>query len=126
MYSWLVVGIGGFFGAVLRYIVSGWAQGKLVSFPLGTLTVNLIGCFFISLVMFSSEYWGFFGRETRIFLAIGVIGSFTTMSTFGYEVFRMIEQNDLFSATTYTFGMLTLCLFAIFLGKIVALNIWRI
>jgi len=125
MYTWLVVGFGGFIGAILRYYISGWVQSKAIDFPFGTLSVNFIGCFFISSVMYLSEYWGFFDRETRIFLTIGILGSFTTMSTFSYEAFKMLEKGDLLSMAIYVFGTIGLCLFAIYLGKVVAMS-WRV
>lgn len=89
MYTWLIIGIGGFIGAVLRYGVGGWIQGTTTTFPVGTLGVNTLGSFFLALIMYLSEYSGFFSDQTRIFLTIGVIGAFTTMSTFSYESFRM-------------------------------------
>jgi len=127
MYTWLIVGLGGFIGAIPRYLFSGWVQSRLVSdFPFGTLSVNFVGCFFISSIMYLSEYWGFFDRETRIFLTIGILGSFTTMSTFSYEAFKMLEQGDLFSMVVYIVGTIGLCLFAIYLGKVFTLGLWRV
>lgn len=59
MYMLLLIGIGGFIGTVLRYLMSGWIQNGLLSFPTGTLGVNFIGSFFLSLVMYLSEYKGY-------------------------------------------------------------------
>ncbi len=128
MYTWLIVGLGGFIGAILRYLVSGWVQSRVVvgDFPFGTLSVNFLGCFFISSVMYLSEYWGFFDRETRVFLTIGILGSFTTMSTFSYEAFKMLEQGDLLSMAVYILGTIGLCLLAIYLGKVLTLSLWRV
>jgi len=81
----LVIGVGGFIGAILRFVKSGWIQNGVVAFPLGTLGVNFLGSFFVSLVLYLSEYRGFFSEEIRIFLTIGVLGSFTTMSTFSLD-----------------------------------------
>ena len=88
----LLVGIDGFLGAILRYWISGWIQSGFIVFPLGTLGVNFLGAFILSLVMYLSEFRGYFTEETRIFLSIGVLGSFTTMSTFSYESFKRLEH----------------------------------
>ena len=95
MHSLLLIGIGGFIGAVLRYLMSGWVQNGLETFPLGTLAVNVMGSFVLSLVMNISEYRGLLTDETRIFLTIGVLGAFTTMSTFSYESIRLLEQKEI-------------------------------
>jgi len=95
MHLWLMIGVGGFIGAILRYAMSGWIQNSIVAFPLGTLGVNFIGSFFVSLVLYLSEYRGFFSEEIRIFLTIGVLGSFTTMSTFSFESFKLLEQGEI-------------------------------
>ena len=91
---WLIVGIGSFIGGVLRYLVSGWVQSGAIIFPLGTLSVNFIGSFILSLIMYFSEHVGLFSEEVRIFWTIGLLGSFTTMSAFSYESFRLLEQNE--------------------------------
>ena len=77
MYTFLLVGIAGFIGSVLRYTLSGWIQNNFVNFPFGTLVVNVSGSFLLGLIMYLSEYQGFFGEETRIFLTIGLIGGYT-------------------------------------------------
>ncbi|AEA47526.1 fluoride efflux transporter CrcB [Archaeoglobus veneficus] len=125
MYTWLAVGLGGFAGAILRYYISGWMQSRTSLFPLGTLSVNFTGCVLIGLIMYLSEYWGFFDSETRLFLTIGVLGSFTTMSTFSFETFKMLESGEFLLALLYTFGTISLCLLGVYVGKLIALSIWR-
>ena len=87
-------------------------------FAVGKVMGNVIGCFLISYVMSLSEYWGFFDRETRIFLTIGILGSFTTMSTFSYEAFKMLEKGDLLSTAIYVIGTIGLCFLAVYLGRV--------
>ena len=123
MYSMLLIGIGGFLGAILRYLVSGWIQNMNSGFPVGTLGVNFIGSFFISLVMYLSEYRGLFSEETRIFLAIGLLGAFTTMSTFSYESFRLLEQREISLLAVNVIGTIMLTLLAVYLGRAVVLNL---
>jgi CrcB protein len=83
-----LVGIGGFFGAMLRYAVSG-AIPKIKEIPAGTLSVNVIGSFILAIITFSTV-----GETMRYFVSIGMLGSFTTFSTFAYESFKMLEEGE--------------------------------
>ncbi len=123
MTLWLLIGIGGFIGAILRYWISGWIQSGFIVFPLGTLGVNFIGSFFLSLLMYLSEYRGFFDEEVRIFLSIGVFGAFTTMSTFSYETFKLLEQREILLLSLNITGTVMLTLLAIYLGKLLVINL---
>jgi len=123
MPPWLLVGSGGFVGAILRYYVSGWIQAGVTTFPLGTLGVNFIGSFILSLILYLSEFKGLFNEETRIFLTIGVLGSFTTMSTFSYESIRLLEQQEIMWFSANILGSIALTLLAVYLGKIIVINL---
>ena len=100
----LLVGSGGVVGALLRYGLSGLVhrQLNLSAFPYGTLTVNLIGCLLIGGFAGLSESRQLFGPELRMFVLIGLLGSFTTFSTFGYETFAMLRDAEYLSAVTNT------------------------
>ena len=97
MLTILLVGIGGFIGSVLRYLVGGWAQqlSKSVQFPYGTLTVNLLGCFVIGLLSQLAEARGLFTPETRALVFIGMLGGFTTFSSFSNETFNLARAYPL-------------------------------
>ena len=123
MYTLLLVGLGGFIGATLRYILGGWIQSSFVNFPVGTLVINTTGSFFIGLIMYLSEYQGMFSDETRIFLTIGILGGFTTLSTFGYESFRLLEDSKLSLMAINVVSTVLFSIMAVYLGKIVALSI---
>ena len=119
---WLIIGIGSFIGGILRYWISGWVQSGALTFPLGTLVVNFIGSLVLSLIMYLSEHAGLFSEEIRIFWTIGLLGSFTTMSTFSYESFRLLEQNENMLFGLNIVSTLILMLSAIYMGKFIVLN----
>lgn len=119
---WLIIGVGSFIGGILRYWISGWVQSGALTFPLGTLVVNFIGSLVLSLIMYLSEHAGLFSEEVRIFWTIGLLGSFTTMSTFSYESFRLLEQNENMLFGLNMVGTVILTLAAVYLGKLVVLN----
>ncbi|NPV50790.1 MAG: fluoride efflux transporter CrcB [Candidatus Methanofastidiosum sp.] len=125
MHLLFIIGIGGFIGAVLRYLVSGWVQNGISYFPLGTLSVNVIGSFFLSVILYLTENKGLFSEETRIFLTIGILGAFTTMSTFSYESFRLLESKETLYLSINIIATVLLTLFAVLLGKIFVLSLWR-
>jgi CrcB protein len=92
----LVVGCGGFLGALARYGLGGLVQraAPLSTFPYGTLAVNLLGCLAIGVLAGLAESRQLFGAEFRTFALIGVLGGFTTFSTFGYETFGMLRDDE--------------------------------
>ena len=97
----LLVGLGGFAGSVLRLVISELIQTKSLStFPYGTLSVNIIGCFVIGIV-FGFVDKGQLSTEWRYFLATGVIGGFTTFSAFSYETFYLIRNDQFMNAMIY-------------------------
>ena len=91
-----IIGLGGFVGAVLRYLVAGGVHTltKSAAFPFGTMTVNVVGCLLIGLGGGLMESRQFFSPEWRAFLFVGILGSFTTFSTFGLETFNLAKQGQ--------------------------------
>jgi len=116
-----LIGIGGFIGAILRYLVSGWFQNGATTFPVGTFGVNVVGSFILSTILFISEYRGVISDETRIFLTIGLLGAFTTMSTFSYESFRLLESRHFLYLALNVIGTIFLTMFAVYIGKVLAI-----
>ena len=89
----LAVGAGGFLGACLRWSLAQWAERTWGGqFPVGTLAVNTLGCLALGVFMGLVEETGAFSEETRLFVAVGVLGAFTTFSTFGYETLRLMRD----------------------------------
>ncbi len=93
----LLVGAGGFAGSVLRYWLSGWVYRfwGSAAIPAGTLAVNVTGCLFIGFLGGLTETRQLFSPETRGFLLIGLLGGFTTFSTFGYETFHLMRAGQM-------------------------------
>lgn len=89
----LYVAIGGAVGSVARYQLGGWVQARLgAHFPFGTLAVNLLGSFLVALVMFLGLRTDAIPPGARLALSTGLIGGFTTYSTFNYETLHLAEQ----------------------------------
>ena len=89
----LLIAGGGAAGALARYAVSGPILGKLGGrFPLGILAVNLVGCFFMGLVMLMYLERGETDDRLRLLLVAGFLGSFTTFSTFGFDTFELLRN----------------------------------
>ncbi len=95
MLKYLVVGIGGFLGAVARYAVAAYIGSRFGGrFPYGTFVINMSGCFLVGFIVTllarttASQYW-------RYFIPIGFIGAYTTFSTFEYETLRAVQDGQL-------------------------------
>jgi CrcB protein len=122
-----IIGSGGFLGAILRYYLSGYAQGisGSYSFPVGTLAVNLIGCFIIGAVSKMAEDFGLLSIETRMFLTIGLLGAFTTFSTFGYETLNLLRDNEWLYALLSVGLHLVIGIGAVWVGRSIVVMVWR-
>jgi len=114
----LAVGLGGAFGAVIRFLVSsGIYQWLGRGFPYGTLVVNVIGSFMLGLLTESLIQQRItITFEYRAAILIGFIGAFTTFSTFSLETFYLIEQGNLNKAALNIFISVTACVGAIWVG----------
>lgn len=105
MFKLLLIGTGGFIGSVMRYVAGGLIFRILRKpyFPYGTLIVNVFGCFLIGFISGLSENRQLFSTETRTFIFIGLLGGFTTFSTFGYEVFNFARDGQITSSLSNLF-----------------------
>ncbi len=116
MYKLILLAAGGAIGTIGRYAVSGIAQKHLgASFPYGTLAVNLTGSLLIGLL------WGLFdfynlSSGARIFLFIGILGSFTTFSTFMLESLNSFRDGEIVSAVVNILANNVLGLIFVFFG----------
>lgn len=95
MMNLLLVGAGGFLGAALRYLVSGWITETTGSgFPYGTLSVNVAGCLAIGLVGGAADVRELLTPGARLFLVVGVLGGFTTYSTFAADALQLARIGE--------------------------------
>lgn len=108
----VLVGLGGAAGSLLRYGFSLALQRWSVAIPLGTLTANLIGCFVIGLIAETAARAGTMAPETRLLLATGFCGGLTTMSSFIYESGRFAQESEWWLGFLYFGGTLLGCMAA--------------
>lgn len=117
MARFLWICLGGAAGTGARYLLSGWllrAAGP--GFPWGTLAVNVLGSFLLGLIMQVSLTTGLISPALRLALTTGVMGGFTTYSTFNYETLQYLQQNEWLAAFTNVAVTLLVCLAAGALG----------
>jgi len=113
----LLVFAGGGLGAVARYLLQGAVYRFTgTGFPYGTIVVNVLGCFAIGLLMSSMEERFLASPSLRIFLTIGLLGGFTTFSSFSYETMALIREGDILSGGINIIVSVVTCLGATWLG----------
>jgi CrcB protein len=119
----LLVAIGGMVGALARYGLSGFVQGNRVGFPIGTLVVNLLGCFIMGLLARWLEV-GIARPELRYLLGLGFLGAFTTFSTFSFEAIRLFMDHNATTGMLYIVSSLFGCLATVTAGYVIARAVW--
>jgi len=113
----LLIAGGGALGAVLRYLASGWGQTLTDGpFPVGTLLVNVAGCFLVGALtgLFSGP--ALVSEPVRLMLLVGFLGGFTTFSTFGFETMQLFMDGQKWLAITNVVASNGLGLAAVWLG----------
>lgn len=113
----LLVGAGGFFGAISRYLVDGWVSASTGGgFPWGTLVVNVTGSFVLGLLFAASVERGVLPAEIRAPVLVGFIGAYTTFSTLTLETWRLVESGSYIAAVGNIGGSMFLGLVAVVAG----------
>lgn len=113
----LLVGIGGFTGSILRYLMyQVFDKPILAFFPFATFTVNIIGSFLIGIIYFLAQKEGWVSEEIRLLLAVGFCGSFTTFSTFALENLTLIKSGNLLTTVVYIGSSVVLSIIAVWAG----------
>ncbi len=121
MFKLVMIASGGAVGAILRYAISGWVQ-KFAngSFPAGTLVVNLLGCLLIGFVGAFLAGPHLVREEYRVALLVGLLGAFTTFSTFGWETFALANAGQMWLAAVNIVASNGVGLVAVWFGYRVA------
>jgi CrcB protein len=116
----VLVAIGGGLGAAARYLAGLWIVARLgAGFPWGTFFVNVTGSFLIGIVLVLVET-GTLSAEARLFLAVGILGGYTTLSSFSYETLQLVNGGDVVPVLFNTLGQFPIGLLAVYLGVIFA------
>jgi CrcB protein len=122
--NYLIIGAGGFVGAITRYIVAVWiGQRWGRSFPLGTFVINVSGSFLIGLLMTLMAERFIENPQWRLFLVIGFLGAYTTFSTFEYETGALIRDSEWLYASLNVIGSVIVGFIALKLGEVLAKSI---
>lgn len=116
----LIVGLGGFLGAALRYLISCAAARYWGEFPLGTLIVNLIGGFLMGFVMEAAAGAWAMPAGLRLFLTTGIMGGLTTFSAFSYETVSLFSDESYLAGAANIGLNLSFALLACWFGKAAA------
>lgn len=115
----LVIGVGGFVGAIARHVLAGLVQRRAGAlFPAGTLGVNVVGCLLLGALFAVVESRPALGPQARSFLAVGILGSFTTFSTFSYETLELVRLGAPRLAFGNVAASVVLGLTALWLGRV--------
>ena len=126
MTKFLLIGLGGFVGANLRYLVQQWAAVRWgANFPYGTLIANVTGSFILGLFLTLVTERISVSPNWRYLIAVGVLGGYTTFSSFTYEALNLAETGRWLPAFLYTVGNVALGLAFALLGIALARNIMR-
>ena len=122
MYKIFLVGIGGFLGSAARYMMTEWMH-RLSNqhwFPFGTFVCNILGCFLIGLTAGVIDLKHVGNEQIRLFLVVGILGGFTTFSSFGHESVNLFRDAQNTGAMLYILSSVILCLSSAWLGYYLA------
>ncbi len=113
----LFVGLGGFLGPVFRYWISGLIARRYgETFPLGTLVVNALGCFLVGFFFYFLYDRALTNPTTRTVVIIGLLGGFTTFSSYGLQTLTLLKDGEMFLALVNVLASNILCLSLVWLG----------
>ncbi len=120
----LIIGIGGFLGAIARYGIAIWiGQRWGRSFPLGTFVINVTGSFLIGLLMTLMTERIIENPQWRLLFVVGFLGAYTTFSTFEYETGALLKDGEWLYAGLNVIGSVIVGFIALKLGEVIAKSI---
>ena len=117
MIECFVVGVGGFIGAVCRYLIGMVPLKEGCVFPIKTLMINIVGSFLIGIVAALAMKTDFLNPRTLLFLKVGICGGFTTFSSFALETTDLMKDGKMHLVVIYTVLSVTLGVLAVFAGQ---------
>jgi CrcB protein len=121
----LVIGLGGFAGAVLRYGISQWTHSMVkTAFPLGTFVVNIIGAFLLGLLFIFFDERQHIPAHVKLMLTVGLLGALTTFSTFSMETLQLFLSGELFKAGLNIFASVLVSIMAAWLGILLGRSVF--
>jgi len=121
----LIVGLGGFFGSISRYILTQTAHKLFdTNFPLGTLIINILGCLIIGFLLGIFEKGNIISPQLWLFLSVGFCGGFTTFSTFSADSVNMLNDKEILYLISYMGISVFAGIFCTIIGKFLANFIW--
>ena len=124
MTKYLIVGVGGFFGAIARFWLGGFISMKMgARFPYGTFVINCTASFLIGLIITILAERTHWSPNWRYLIPIGFIGAYTTFSTFEYETFRSLQDGEILLAGLNVGLSVALGFASVWLGVIAARTI---
>ncbi|MCR9133286.1 MAG: fluoride efflux transporter CrcB [bacterium] len=114
----LAIGGGGFIGSIARYLLSMAVQNQLKpeQFPIGIFVVNILGCLLIGFLAGLFELKSWMNVELRLFVFVGLLGGFTTFSTFANDTFLLGKQGEMLAALINAGGQVLIGLLCVWLG----------
>ncbi len=116
----VAIAVGGAIGAVLRYLVSGWAlQVWGAGFPYGTLIINVVGSLLAGAIYIILSEKAALDGAIRAFLLIGLLGSFTTFATFSLETLHLLQAGEMVKAALNSVLSVVVCIAAAWLGTVI-------
>ncbi len=125
--QYLVIGLGGALGSVLRFGLGSWIDSGVqkggVIFPWGTIIVNITGCFiigFVATVSVAGEGRFYLSPLMRQFIMIGILGGYTTFSSFSLQTLSMAQDGQWGGAAANVALSVVLCLVGVWLGAVLA------
>ena len=116
MINCIFVGIGGFIGAVLRYLISLLPIKNPASFPTNTLIINIVGALAIGFIAYATSKNQSIDSRLLLFLKVGICGGFTTFSTFSLEAYNLFVSGSKILAVCYAVLSAVCCIIGVWLG----------
>ncbi len=112
----LAVGVGGGIGSLARYCLAGWIQPAGSAFNWGIFAVNILGGLLMGVIVEASALKLSLSPELRAFLTVGILGGFTTFSTFSLDSVLLLQKGEYLTAAAYIIGSVVLSILALFAG----------